>query len=332
MKITPTWIQDFETNLNTIIVNTYESAVQSLHWDSVMTLRQSSGGRELIMWLLETAKLYDRGRGGNARIDELAGTYFEISNSDNGAQLRLFRNEILDNQMNREGLPPGMSPLDYSGQWARSVSALASYRPQETLYQLIASAESAKGYDGVPFFSAAHPTNGIDATHGTYSNLFTGATYDLIADIGQTNYGKAAQALNSALEAIATTKLPNGMPRRLRPKTLLVPPSKRLVAQQLTGASVINATDNMSLNLGLSPVVADELVSAPDDWYIICEVVGDASVGPFIYQEREAYNLLSFTSLDQVQLNATREFVWDFNGRNAGSYGHPYLAFKFKKA
>lgn len=332
MKITPTWTADFETNLSTIILGTYENAVQNLHWDRLMTVKQSMAGRELIMWLLETAKLYDRGNGGNTRIDELAGTYFEIINRDIGAGLTLTRNEIEDNQLNRPSLPQGMSPLDLAGQWARSMGALSAYHPQNLLYQLIAAGESAKGYDGVSFFNTAHPVNGVDATHGTFANVFTGAAYDLIADVGQANYGKAAQALNDALAQIAALKLPNGMPRRLRPKTLLVPPAKRLVAQQLTAASTINATDNMSRQLGLEPVVADELVAAPDDWYIGCEVIGDNTVGPFIFQDRRPFELTSFSPLDQVQLNAKKEFLWDYDGRNASSYGHPYLFFKFKKA
>lgn len=332
MKITPVWNTDFETNLNTIILGTYENAAQGLHWDRLMTVRQSTAGRELIMWLLETAKLYDRGNGGNTRIDELAGTYFEIVNREVGAGLTLFRNEIEDNQLNRPGLPQGMSPLDLAGQWARSMGALAAYHPQNLLYQLIAQGESAKGYDGVSFFNTAHPVNGFDGTHGFFANVFTGATYDLITDVGQANYGKAAEALNVALAQISALKLPNGMPRRLKPKTLLVPPAKRLVAQQLTAASTINATENMSRALGLEPVVADELSASPDDWYIGCEVIGDASVGPFIYQDRQPFKLSSFGPLDQVQLNAKKEFKWDYDGRNASSYGHPYLFFKFKKA
>lgn len=332
MKITPTWIADFETNLSTIILGTYEAAVRDLHWDRLMTVKQSQAGRELIMWLLETAQLYDRGNGGNTRIDELAGTYFEILNRDIGAGLWLTRNEIQDNQLNRPGLPQGMSPLDLAGQWARSMASLSAYHPQNVLYKLIAAGETAKGYDGVSFFNAAHPVNGLDNTHGTFANLFTGTKYDLIADVGQANYGKAAQALNDAIAEIGALKLPNGMPRRLKPKTLLVPPAKRLVAQQLTAASTINATDNMSLGLGLQPVVADELVASPDDWYIGCEVIGDNQVGPFIFQERQPFELTSFSPLDQVQLVAKKEYLWDYDGRNAGSYGHPYLFFKFKKA
>ncbi len=329
MKVTSSWIQDFESNVSTHIVGAYENAARELFWDAFMVKKQSSGKREIIVWLLETAQLYDRGNGGNTRIDEIASHYFEIINKRFGASLNLTDEEIQDNQMaNVEG----MSALDYATHWSQQMGALAAIHPQTQMFNLLAQGESATGYDGVPFFSTAHPVNGIDASHGTYSNLFTGATYDLIADVGQNNYGKSEQALNDALAAIRNLKLPNGMPRRLKPRALLVPPSKALVAQRLTGAALINATNNVSTGYALTPYIADELSAAPDEWYIACELIGDKKVGPLVYQERKPYELTSYSMYDDAFLNRQKAFEWDFDGRNATAFGHPFMMFKFKKA
>jgi hypothetical protein len=327
MKITPSWVATFETNVQTLIQDAWSRMRPALIWDKFMDVKKSETGRELYFWLLETAKLQDEGQGGNKRFDDIAATYFEIVNKNSGNGLRLTANEIRDNQMASASLR-GMPALDYAASWGRQMGGGAAYWPQELMFQLLAAGKTTKGYDGVNFFSASHPINAANAGAGTYSNLITAKPID---STNAATLDIAAVNLASVIATIQQYTQPNGKPRNLVPRYLLAGPANRKRAFELLdtktiitgGANAFGTIENVVSRYGIEPVIATEMGSDLG-YYIVMEMLPGEG-GPLIFQDRDPYVLSTYQPESQAELQRRKEFEWSFDGRNAGAYGHPYL-------
>ncbi len=328
MKVTPQFITTFETGLQTRIVDSWARIEKNMMWQKIMETRPSTTGRELFFWLLETAGLYDEAQGGNKRFDDLGAIYQEIINKNSGAGLRLTKNEIEDNQM-ASGALAGMPALDYAASWAKQVGSAAAYWPQDKLFNdLIANGKTTgQSYDAVAFFGTTHPINPLTGAGGNYSNLITAKPLASAASVDI-----ASANLASVITSMRSLKGPNGKQRMLRPRMLLADPSNQRMVTTILGAKFIasgaGATEQVWWSdYDIKPVIADELAGEAGVWYLVAEeIAGEGS--PFIFQDREPYKLTSYTSDSQVELQRRKEFEWDFSGRNAVAYGHPYLIFR----
>lgn len=338
--ISPAFISTFETNLQTAIQDAWARSQAELHWDQFMEVRPSTAGRELIFWLLETARIYPEGQGGNKRYDDMAAMFREIVNENSGAGLSLRKNEIQDNQMAGEAMR-GMPALDYAANWAKQMGGAKAYWPQQKLYELIAAGEGDSlglAYDGLPFFYDEHWINPVTQRGGVYSNLWDDLPLGVAADpeadppVAESDaIAIAAANLNTAVANVMALTQPNGAPRFLRPRKLLHSPQLQYRVNQLLEAKFYNAGENVFSRLGIQPVCAFELANAqdPEEWYLGVEPIAGEGA-PFIFQDREAYTLTSYASESQVELNRRKTFEWLFDGRNTKAYGHPYLFHKFK--
>lgn len=320
MKVTPQWVNTFETDTQTFIVDAWQRVLKNLVWDKFMDRRQSGTLRELYFWLIESARIRSEAQGGNKRYDDIAATYYEIDNANSGVGLILTKNEIEDNMMAGANLR-GMPALDYAQNWAKQVGGGAAYWPQEQLFNtLIANGKTANGYDGVPFFSANHPVNVVSGS-ATYSNLATAKP--LLADT-DAHLLASAGYINAVAAQMRGFKQPNGLYRMLRPAWLLHAPGQQYAVTKLLGSKFFNASDNVLTQMGIQPICADELAAEDGVWYMGAELMPGEG-GPFIYQDREPYVLTSYSSDSQIELNRRKQFEWLFDGRNAAAYGHPYL-------
>jgi phage major head subunit gpT-like protein len=323
MKITPQWIATFETDQQTFIVDAWQRVLKNLVWDKFMDRRQSSTLRELYFWLIESASINKEGQGGNKRYDDIAATFYEIDNANSGNGLILTKNEIEDNMMAGANIK-GMPALDYAQNWSKQMGGAGAYWPQEQLFtDLIANGKTKKGYDGVNFFSDTHPVNVVSGS-AVYSNLMTARP--LLADT-DAHLLASATFINEVAARLRSFKQPNGKYRMLRPRHLLHAPGQNYAVTKLLGSKFFNASDNVLTNMGLEPVCADELAAEDGVWYMTAELMPGEG-GPFIYQDRDAYVLTSYSSDSQIELNRRKEFEWLFDGRNAAAYGHPYLAIR----
>lgn len=349
MKITPSWVATFETNVQTLITDAWKRMAPNLVWDKFMAVKQSQTGTELFFWLIESAKIVAEGQGGNKRFDDLAATFLQITNQNSGTGLRLTRNEIEDNQMAGAALR-GMPALDYAATWARQMGGNSAYWPQEKFFELLLAGEAAtfgKAYDGVNFFSNAHLIDPTNDSKGTFANLLTGAASSTPStdpndasypgacpidaagaaalDTAATNFGKAIGYIQLLIQ-------PNGKPRNLVPRFAMGGPmlKKRLfeILDTKYFGTGAGATENVVSRYGIEPVIAAEITSSTD-YYIACEVLGDEG-GGMIFQDRAPYVLTSYQPETQAELQRRKEFEWSFDGRNAAAYGHPYLLFKVK--
>lgn len=323
MKITPSFVQNLETGMQFAITDGMKRVANSIMWDKVMASRSSSTRTELIYFLLETARLEDQGLAGEVRRDDMASKFMTIENRRTGAGLRLRKEEIEDNIM-----ASGAPALDYAKQWADQIGGASVYYPQQKMFELITNGESvstdATVYDGLAFFSLVHPINPVvGASAGTYANLIASKPIDFSQTLA------VAQAnLASVLGTIAAYTMPNGIRRFLKPTKLLHSVEIAPRVSEMLTARFAGSTDNIGYtSLGIEPIACPELTGT--NWYLACEPTPGEG-GGFIFQQREAYALNTFAPESSPQLMSRKEFNYDFSGRNAIAYGHPYLFVKVK--
>lgn len=327
-QITPTWVSRFETNVQTLLQDSWARRSRSLMWDKVMDVRQSSTGRDLLFWLLETARITSEGFGGNKRFDDIGAAVNEIVNANSGAGLRLTTNEIKDNQMSDAGLR-GMPALNFAEAWARQMGSSAAYWPQQALFALIASGTTVNGYDGVPFFSTAHPVNGFNAGAGTYSNKISGKPLKVVSG-SAFDVPAMIKNFSDILSSIRLYTQPNGLPRDVQFKyaiggpDMMMPLSLILETKTFGGLAGSGVNENIVSRWGIEPLIVPELAE-PGVVYLIAEAIPGEG-GAFIFQERDPYVLSTYSPETLAELNRRKEFAWHYDGRNAAAFGHPYLA------
>lgn len=349
--ITPSFVFDFESNMQSILENEYARMAGHLWYPKVTRTMQSAKKKEVVAWLLSTAQIYDQGKGGNIKFADLvaASQTFVIKNAGGG--LRLRRDQLEDNDGNG---------LDLAGKWAADMGAYMAYWPQKQVATAILAGESGTGYDGKAFFATDHPVNPVTPNGTNYANLLTssssGSYPGALKIDSSVTLDTALDNLSKAIAYIKGIRMPNGKdPRFLRPKFLIVPPALMVRAQQLTNAKYIaqaagtsggGASDIESViaNWGFSePIEAPELSAAAGSsgsdttWYLACEEISTSSLGALVYVDRKPFEITYYTGqgggtgVDAI-LDRARELEWHCQGRNVTGYGHPYLLTKIKAA
>jgi phage major head subunit gpT-like protein len=314
-EITPRFMFDFQSNLNVRYSNAWKRVLDKLWWKSLCITQSSGTLTELYEFMLETAQIRPTGsKGKMLDFEDLVALSHSITNENFGTGLKIDRNSFEDNKYDR------------AAKWGGDTGSAAAYWPQRQLVSLIQSGKTKNSYDAVPFFSASHPVNPFDDSMGTYSNLIT-ATPLTAANVA---------AVTATINSIPG---PMGAPRYLEPRFMLVDPSNRLNAQTITGAEIITDPTNSTkaapatnmIKRGWSlgePIVIPEFANEAGVWYLACESIEDAFEGAFIYQERKAFELTSYTGMTQAELDRINEFEWHLRGRNKAAFGHPYLIFR----
>lgn len=344
--ITPEFMHDLETRMESIMSTEYERLLDDLWWMRVAKSKDSVSKKERFIWLLDTAKIR-RLESGSMQFEDLVGTYAEFENEFAGAGMKLTK-EQLEDVFN--GIPGGEG-LELAGKWSRSIGVQAAYWPQNQVADAIRQGEAADSltYDGKPFFATDHFVNGVDAGDGTYANLLNAASLpggtlapiddSVTLDVAAKNFGRVAAYM-------ASIKMPNGRdPRKLRPVAVIHPPAMATRVSQLMGADFIahaassggGSADHKPVlqKWGLAPPIqADELGAAfggsDVDYYVVAAGIDRNELGALVYVNREPFNVIMHGPLTDAQLARMREFQWLTGGRNVVGYGHPYLLFKVK--
>jgi phage major head subunit gpT-like protein len=347
MAITPQFLFDLESNMRVIQEDTYAKLSSNLWWSKFMRVQPSKSKRELVHWLISSAMIEDMGpRGGNMTFDELVSTYTEFNNRYSGKGLKVIKSEFDD----LDG-----SGIEQATTWSRDMGRYMAYWPQKQLVKLILNGETGKTYDGLAFFHAAHPNHPLDASKGTFANLFTagsgpGALPIHLTGAGAVTPDVAAQNLGKAIAYIrGSLKLPNGEdPRYVKPACMVVPPALNDVAQLLSSAKYLAMAaaaaggsadvEGMIRSWQLAPpIVAEELGGAfsggsDTSWYLATDELDGTQLGSFVYTDREPYKITYYGNVDQAFLDRAQELEWHNQGRNGTGYGHPYGFFKAKAA
>lgn len=327
--LTPSFLFDFESNMQTITETEYNRLSNNLWWPGICRERPSKSKRERIGWLLSTAMIREGGKGGQVTFDDLVALSTEYTNRNAQAGLKLDRDQVEDNDGNG---------FDLASQWSSDIGAYMAYWPQKQVIKAILNGENAKAYDGQNYFAGHtagtthtgnHPYNPFNVGVGGYANLFTGAAdgayYPGAKPIDDSVTVDVAIANLSALFGyIASIKMPNGEdPRKLRARQILCPSRMVPRVQQLTNAKFIaqaaatggGGADVEALirNWGMAqPIEVEEFGGAftypldqldggssvtGDDktFYIACDQISNSQLGALTYVNRLPFQITYYT-------------------------------------
>lgn len=182
---------------------------------------------------------------------------------------------------------------------------------------------AAVGYDGQPFFSAAHPVNMDDPNSAVQSNLFPNTP------LNHANFEKVYDAMRAWVGA-------DGLPLNVEPNLVLVDTSNRAPAQQVlkeewvspsaAAGVVANGAPSKNSLVGLAdPLVVPDLNYAPGTWYLLASA---GAIKPLIFQLREAMQFVQRVKPDDPSVFERHEFQYGISGRGAAGYGPWFLAAK----
>jgi hypothetical protein len=318
---------DLESNLRVISSRAYEARNKTLWWDRVAKVKDSRSKREVLAWLLDSAKINVETTEGVVEFEDAVIRTTEFEHKFGTAGLELFESQFSDLDGNG---------IDIATQWANKMGAEFSYFPQRVLAQAINANPSA--YDGQSYFSATHPVSGKagDTSLGTYSNLIAAKPIG-----GATTLDDAFKNLGSAIAAARKIKAPDGSPRALRPAALLVPGELGMRATQLLGAKFIGSTGSSDVEAVVSawglgqPLIADELGAdfggSDSSYYLVMTEAANDDLGAWAYSIREPF-AIRYPSLTDSLYQESSKLRWVTKGRNAIVPGHPFLMVKVTAA
>lgn len=340
--ITPSFMFDLESNMQNIAENEYARLSQNMYWSRFCKVLPSQTRKQLVNWIISTAKIEDLGKsGGKTVFEDMLATYTTFESRNAGSALQLKRQQLMDLDGNG---------VDLAAKWAADIGAYMAYWPQKQFASALKTGHISgnNSYDGVPFFSGAHPLSGVTGDLNTFTNLFTtglgpGACpidTSVSADVALANLGKA-------IAYVKSIKMPNAEdPRYLSPTAIIVPPALQQRVVQLTnakflsgGSSGANDVEAIVSSYGFTlPVIASELAGFENDstYFVACEELSSASqLGAMVYVDREPFAITYYSGRDggtgmDAFLDRADNLEWHCKGRNVMGYGHPYLMFKVK--
>jgi len=155
MIVNAATLQAAQTSFNTLFNNAFDKVAQS--YQTVAMVVPSNTSFNDYKWLGQLPGM--REWLGDKVIHNLSINGYLLANKDFELTVGVDRNDIEDDQLGIYN--PLMSNLG---------DASARHPDTITWAALILGLTTGQGYDGVPFFSVAHPTNGVDTTDGTFAN------------------------------------------------------------------------------------------------------------------------------------------------------------------
>jgi hypothetical protein len=330
--VTPSFVFDLESRMRLITSTSYSSLLAKLWWQQCTKTVDSQSAREIMMWLLDTASI-EYTEEGNIEFEELSHrrAEFRAEYAAKGFKVRKSKFQDLDG-----------NGIAMATEWSRQIGAYAAYFPQKHVAKALIAGTSSLGYDGVNFFSTAHPLDPFNTAAGTFSNLLTtGVKLD-----DRHTLETAFNSLNVIKTAIASVKMPNGeSPRNLVIRGFLAPTAMCQRLNLLLDAKFISvgggptdvegAIQAMGFKGGV--IECQELGAAyggsDTDCYILCEELGSPDLDALVWIEREPFAVQYYSGADggngmDAVLNRARELEWHVQGRNSVGYGHPFKIFK----
>jgi phage major head subunit gpT-like protein len=341
---------DVETRMRLASATEYERLNKTSVWRKLAKELPSTGRRERLLWLLDTAKIeYVNRKGGEVQFDSVLAHMHEYENkaATGGFSVNRFDLEDADG-----------GGVNAAAHWSRQMGAYAAYWPEKQVLTAIRNGETAATtsmtYDGQLFFDVDHPVNPFDTSLGVYVNVFTGAASagvtpgacpidaSVTVDVAFANLTKAITFVEAAY------KMANGEdPKRMKVAGILAPTALQPRLQQLLNAKVIAqaATGGGAASADIEAIVRNwslpEPLIAPElgagftngsdtAYYLITESMVTDEIGPLIYSNREPFSIIYNGELTDAQLARMNEIQWLTRGRNTVAYGHPFGIIKVK--
>lgn len=295
MLINKDTLSSLFTGLKTIFHNTLKA--QSGTWQKTAMEVPSTGAGEDYAWLSRFPKL--RKWVGDKVVKNLeAGKYYK-ANEDWETTISVKRNDIEDDRL---GL--------YNNQ-AMQAGESAAELHDIIVDDLKNNAFAQTGIDGQYFYDTDHVVQGASV-----SNKLTVALSAATAAGAAASYG-------AARTAIMNFKDEEGMPLRLIPNVLEVPPALEATAKILLTAEKLG-DDSPNPYKGTAELLVNPGLTSSTAWFL--HVTNKASVKPFIVQMRKAPVFVSQTGMDNDDVFMRAEYKFGAEARATGLYGYWQLS------
>lgn len=321
------FIQDLESRMQLISENAYTDAISRAWWNRVAKSRPVASRAEILSWLLSTGQIKESDGEGQIRFEDLVRQTATVEVGLHTDGMRITKSQVDDFAAGAFG----GEALENAAEWSANKGAEAALYPQDRLAAMILAGETATGYDGVPYFSTAHPLNPFRPEVGTYSNLLTGGTYAIHSGTADA----AAAAFSLACGKVSEIKTANGATsRRLQVVGLLHPPALKYRAQIVTGARFVGGTagstdiEMITSPAGIEPIEAPELGLAfggsDTAYYLVTSGASRSQLGAFVHADREPFAISYFGPEGSSELVRNRQLQYTIAGRMEVAYGHGY--------
>lgn len=295
LLVNKTTLDNIFTGLETIFNNALKAMPGN--WQATAMEVQSTAAEEDYAWLTRFPKF--RRWVGDKHVKALeAGKYTKV-NEDWETTISVRRNDIEDDRL---GI--------YNAQ-ARMAGDAAAEMYDIIVDELKNGGFTSAGIDGQFFYDTDHEVNGASV-----SNKGTAA-------LSAATFAAASASYGAARTAIMGFKDDEGMPLRLMPDTLEVPPALEAVGRKLLEHDKL---DDNSPNpyQGTAKLLVNPALTSSTAWFLH---VTRKAVMPFLVQVRKAPTFVSQTGMDNDDVFNRAEFKFGAEARAAGVYGFWQLSY-----
>ena len=289
-------IQSVFTGLKTIFNNVL-TAVKGTWQDTTMEVPSDSAGEDYA-WLSRFPKM--RKWVGSKVLKNIEAKKYYVANEDWETTLAVKRNDIEDDRL---GI--------YTNQ-AQMAGASAAELWDIISDDLKNNAFTKLCFDGQYFYDTDHPVGDT-----TVSNKGTAALSAATLAAAQASYGAARLAIMSLKDE-------EGMPLRLVPDTLEVPPALEATARLLLEKEKL-ADDSQNPFFGTAKVKVNPGLTSSTAWFL--HVTSKPGIKPFIVQMRKRPVFVSQTDLTSDDVFDKGEYKFGAEARAAGLYGFWQLSY-----
>lgn len=212
------------------------------------------------------------------------------------------------------------------GQREQLMGDAASRWPDDLMTDVVKTGTTALCFDGQYFFDTDHPVDMDDSGAGTYANLLT------TKPLNQTNYNVAYAAMQSFVGE-------SGKPLEVQPTLIMVPPTLRQIAMEVTQAGLIaQAVKNVALAENVGGAAATNVNQGEVQVLVNPRLVGDTTgawymfstdrIKPFIFQQRKPVTPVQMIDPSNPVVFNQRKWTRGVEARGTGGYTLPFLAIK----
>lgn len=295
MLVNKAAIQAVFTGLKTIFNSALKA--QAGNWQATAMQVLSNSKEEDYAWLERFPMM--RKWVGEKHVKALKAGKYTARNEDFETTVSVDRNDIEDDRL---GI--------YNAQ-AQMAGDSAAELPDIIIDGLKNDAFTSLGIDGQYFYDTDHEVKGASVSNKGTAVLSTATA------------AAAAASYGAGRTAIMTLTDEEGMPLRLVPDTLEVPPALEATAKKLLEADKL---DDNSPNpyKGTAKVIVNPALTSSTAWFLH---VTTKAVKPFIYQLRKAPVFVSQTSMENDDVFNKREYKFGAEARATGVYGFWQLSY-----
>ncbi|MBX3204010.1 MAG: Mu-like prophage major head subunit gpT family protein [Labilithrix sp.] len=304
---TPTYVVKANSKIQSVYTGSYEAAKQNNWADKLISTVPVESYQQINDMMIETLTITEES--GRETLSDLKSKPIVIESKRFSGGFKIREIDFLS-------LPQMASGLTRYTEAAGQLGAEAALFGQRLGLKFFANGLTTNGLDGVPFFSASHPTDFSSALNGTYTNY-------------ETAKALTAENFAAAVAQLETRVMPNGTSRNLRAKYLFHSPQLKLKAREVTGAQFLAKTgggtsSNVLVDYDVIPVSVPGL---PAKWWgVMAENVSPSginrAIGIGVLQD---FSIADFSDITSYTLRQSSELACSAKGHIGGFYAWPYL-------